>query len=210
MTTSTLEPTTHDDATWLRITGAGIGIATVGLLILGATLMFSRQSLLQGNQVAANRRHGILFKQVDQSRIIGNIICGHNRGLFIQQATQNRFEKNVIAKNDIGVYLSNCSEQNVFVRNSFIGNTDQVWQPADEVERGRLASNAFSQERQGNFWSDYTGTDQNHVCSRLLVTHVYRPYTLRLAARIEALLLRRHSQAGARPSRAELIKSLCS
>lgn len=41
MTTSTLEPTTHDDATWLRITGAGIGIATVGLLILGATLMFT-------------------------------------------------------------------------------------------------------------------------------------------------------------------------
>jgi nitrous oxidase accessory protein len=129
---------------------------------VGATLMFSRQSLLQGNQVIANRRHGILFKQVDQSRIVGNAISGHNRGLFIQQATQNRFEGNVIAKNDIGIYLSNCSEQNVFVKNSFLGNTDQVWQPADEVERGRLASNLFCERSQGNFWSDYTGTDRNH------------------------------------------------
>ncbi len=128
---------------------------------VGATLMFSRQSLLQGNQVTANRRHGILFKQVDQSRIVGNTISGHNRGLFIQQATQNRFEENIIAKNDIGVYMSNCSEQNVFVKNSFIGNTDQIWQPEDEVERGRLASNAFSEKRAGNFWSDYTGTDRN-------------------------------------------------
>jgi len=129
---------------------------------IGATLMFSRDSLIAGNTVVANRRHGILFKQVDRSRIIGNFISGHNRGLVIQQATQNRFEHNTIATNDIGVYMSNCSEQNVFLGNNFVSNTDQVWQPADEMEAGRLASNKFCENGRGNFWSDYTGADLNH------------------------------------------------
>jgi nitrous oxidase accessory protein len=129
---------------------------------VGATLMFSRDSVISDNTVVANRRHGILFKQVDRSRITGNYISGHNRGFFIQQATQNRFERNTVVTNDIGVYMSNGSEQNTFIANNFIGNTDQVWQPADEVEAGRLASNKFFENHHGNFWSDYAGADENH------------------------------------------------
>jgi len=128
---------------------------------VGATLMFSRDSVVSDNVVVGNRRHGILFKQVDRSRISGNFISGHNRGFFIQQATQNRFEANTVATNDIGVYMSNCSEQNIFVGNNFIGNTDQIWQPTDEVEAGRMASNKFFEKGCGNFWSDYSGLDQN-------------------------------------------------
>ena len=75
---------------------------------IGATLMFSRQSLVEGNIAFANRRYGMVFKQVDNSRIINNIVAGQNRGFFIQQANQNRFEGNTIATNDIGVYLSNA------------------------------------------------------------------------------------------------------
>jgi nitrous oxidase accessory protein len=123
--------------------------------------MFSRQSLVEGNVVFANRRHGMVFKQVDNSRIINNIVAGQNRGFFIQQANQNRFEGNTIATNDIGVYLSNCSEQNVFVGNAFIRNTAQVWQPPFESEQGRNGPNAFSEKGRGNYWSDYTGADRN-------------------------------------------------
>lgn len=129
---------------------------------VGATLMFSRKSLVEGNLIFANRRHGMVFKQLDGSRIINNFIAGQNRGLFVQQATQNRFERNTIATNDIGVYLSNCSEQNVFVGNAFIRNTDQVWQPPFETEQGRNGPNTFSENGRGNFWSDYTGIDRNH------------------------------------------------
>jgi len=129
---------------------------------VGATLMFSRQSLIEGNLVLANRRHGMIFKQLDNSRIFNNTVSGQNRGFFVQQATQNRFEGNTIATNDIGIYLSNCSEQNVFVGNAFIRNTDQVWQPPFETEQGRKAPNAFSENGRGNYWSDYTGSDRNH------------------------------------------------
>jgi nitrous oxidase accessory protein len=129
---------------------------------VGATLMFSRQSVIQGNRVWANRRHGMVLKQLDNSQILDNVISGQNRGLFVQQAVQNRFEGNIISTNDIGLYLSNCSEQNVFVRNAFIQNTDQVWQPPFETEQGRLSPNTFYQKGRGNYWSDYVGSDRNH------------------------------------------------
>lgn len=129
---------------------------------IGATLMFSRQSLVQGNLISGNRRHGIVLKQVDNSKIIGNVVCGQNRGFFVQQANQNRFEGNLIATNDIGLYLSNASEQNVFAGNAFVRNAKQVWQPPFETQQGRQGPNLFSESGRGNFWSDYTGIDRNH------------------------------------------------
>jgi nitrous oxidase accessory protein len=129
---------------------------------VGATLMFSRRALVQGNVVTANRRHGIVLKQFDSSRLVGNIVCGQNRGFFVQQANQNRFEGNLIATNDIGLYLSNISEDNVFTGNAFIHNTDQVWQPPFESGQGQKGPNAFSEHGRGNYWSDYTGADRNH------------------------------------------------
>lgn len=129
---------------------------------VGATLMFSRDLLVQGNIMQANRRHGLVLKQIDRSRFLDNIVAGQNRGLFVQQANQNRFEGNLVATNDIGLYLSNASEQNVFVRNAFIRNTDQVWQPPFEAQQGCQGPNSFSENGRGNYWSDYTGTDRNH------------------------------------------------
>jgi nitrous oxidase accessory protein len=126
---------------------------------VGATLMFARNCVVEENQVFANRRHGILLKQFENSTLSGNFISGQNRGLFVQQATKDRFEKNVIQKNDIGLYLSGGSEQNTFIANAFIENTDQVWQPPDEMEAGRSAANVFYEKNRGNFWSDYTGID---------------------------------------------------
>lgn len=128
---------------------------------VGATLMFSRDLLVEGNVMTANRRHGLVLKQIDTSRFVGNVAAGQNRGFFVQQASQNRFVGNVIATNDIGLYLSNGSEQNVFVANAFIRNTDQVWQPPFEAEQGRRGPNQFSERGTGNYWSDYTGSDRN-------------------------------------------------
>lgn len=129
---------------------------------VGAALMFARNCEVTDNRAFANRRHGILLKQVEHSRFARNVVTGQNRGFFIQQAVGNRFEHNEISQNDVGLYLSNESEENVFTGNSFVDNTEQVWQPADEFEQGRLASNQFSDHGCGNFWSDYTGTDANH------------------------------------------------
>lgn len=128
---------------------------------VGAALMFARDCVIERNLAFGNRRHGILLKQVESSIFRQNAVYGQNRGFFIQQAAQNRFEENLVAENDIGLYLSNGSEQNVFVGNAFVHNADQLWQPQDEVELGRLASNSFSEHGRGNYWSDYTGVDVN-------------------------------------------------
>lgn len=126
---------------------------------VGATLMFSQYSVVQGNRAYANTRHGMLFKQLDNSEIKGNFVYGQNRGFFIQQAAMSRFENNVIATNDIGVYLSNGSEQNVFVGNVFLNNVDQIWQPPFDKELGSRGPNIFFENGRGNFWSDYAGSD---------------------------------------------------
>jgi nitrous oxidase accessory protein len=126
---------------------------------VGATLMFAREWVVERNRAVSNRRHGILLKQLETSRISLNLVSGQNRGFFVQQAVKNRFEENVIHQNGIGLYLSGGSEENVFVGNAFVSNTDQVWQPVDEVDKGRLGSNAFHERGSGNFWSDYTGAD---------------------------------------------------
>ena len=128
---------------------------------VGAALMFARDCVVEDNCAFANRRHGILLKQVESSRFIHNSIYGQNRGFFIQQAALDRFEENLICENDIGLYLSNGSEKNTFVGNAFVRNTDQIWQPSDEVEMGRLASNSFHEGQRGNYWSDYTGSDND-------------------------------------------------
>jgi nitrous oxidase accessory protein len=128
---------------------------------VGAALMFARECVVEDNRAFANRRHGILLKQVENSRFVHNAVYGQNRGFFIQQAALDRFEENLICENDIGLYLSNGSEQNVFVGNAFVRNTDQIWQPSDEVELGRLASNKFHENHRGNYWSDYTGSDND-------------------------------------------------
>jgi nitrous oxidase accessory protein len=128
---------------------------------VGAALMFARNCEVTDNHSFANRRHGILLKQVEHSRFVRNSVTGQNRGFFIQQAVGNHFESNEISQNDIGLYLSNQSEENVFTGNAFLNNTEQVWQPTDEFEKGQLASNRFSDCGRGNFWSDYTGSDAN-------------------------------------------------
>ena len=129
---------------------------------VGAALMFSRRAVVEGNVMLANRRHGMVLKQLDSSLIRGNFVSGQNRGVFMQQANQNRLEGNVLAANDIGLYLSAGSEQNVFVGNAFIRNTQQVWQPPSETAQGPNGPNAFAEKGRGNYWSDYTGSDRDH------------------------------------------------
>lgn len=130
--------------------------------VVGAALMFSRKLVVEGNVAVANRRHGIVLKQLDSSQILRNVVAGQNRGFFAQQANQNHFEGNLIATNDIGLYLSSGSEQNVFVGNAFVRNTDQIWQPPFEARQGQKGPNAFSENGRGNYWSDYTGADRNN------------------------------------------------
>jgi nitrous oxidase accessory protein len=128
---------------------------------VGATLMFSRDSVVEGNQVWTNRRHGMVLKQVEHSRVTRNVVAGQNRGLFVQQATGNRFEGNWVAGNDIGLYLSGASEQNTFVGNGFIRNTDHVWQPVSQIDQDKYFANVFFERGRGNYWSDYTGGDRD-------------------------------------------------
>src|SRR5262249_9319709 len=36
-----------------------------------------------------------------------------------------------------------------------------VWQPTEQLDNAKFAANTFYEKGRGNFWSDYTGADEN-------------------------------------------------
>jgi nitrous oxidase accessory protein len=62
-----------------------------------------------------------------------------------------------VACNDVGFTFLPSARGNEIVGNNFIDNIDQV----AVAGRGSLEANRFWKGDRGNFWSDYTGYDQN-------------------------------------------------
>lgn len=118
----------------------------------GSVLMHSKLLQIERNVFADNRGHvgsGILFKENNDSRLIGNRILNNTVGLFIDGSNRNHFEGNVVAANGWGTHLFSSSIDNVFTRNVFYINDFDV-----AVDM-RISRNLFD----GNHWSAYEGYD---------------------------------------------------
>lgn len=133
---------------------------------VGIYLMYSSGVELTGNRLVLNRGpsgYGIGLKETDRFRVTGNVIAGNRVGVYIDGspftgAEPGGFTLNQIAFNDIGVTFLPSARGNEFTRNNFIDNIEQV----SVAGRGSLEANRFWKGETGNFWSDYTGYDQNN------------------------------------------------
>ncbi|HEY7956638.1 MAG TPA: nitrous oxide reductase family maturation protein NosD [Polyangia bacterium] len=121
---------------------------------VGAALMFSKNNRFQRNRCDHNLRYGMLFKDVDSSEITGNQLGDNGEGLSMQQSYGNRVSGNRIADNTVGIQMSAASSDNLVVGNLFANNAQQV------LMHG-ARDNRWDDGRAGNFWSDYTGVDEN-------------------------------------------------
>lgn len=132
---------------------------------VGIYLMYSTGIELLGNQLIRNRGpsgYGIGLKEADKFIVRDNTIVGNRSGIYIDgspftQAQPGVFTRNTIAFNDIGFTFLPSAKGNELSENNFIDNIDQV----SVAGRGNLSANRFWKEDRGNFWSDYTGYDQN-------------------------------------------------
>ncbi len=132
---------------------------------VGIYLMYSTGVELLENRLLRNRGpsgYGIGLKETDQFRVVGNLIAGNRSGIYIDGSpfTQTRpgeFVDNTIACNDIGITFLPSARGNQLSDNNFIDNIDSVV----VAGRGSLEANQFWKGDRGNFWSDYTGYDQN-------------------------------------------------
>ncbi len=133
---------------------------------VGVYLMYSTGVTLTGNRLLKNRGpsgYGIGLKETDRFTVRNNLIAGNRSGVYLDgspftDAQPGIFESNTVAYNDVGFTILPSSRGNEIVGNNFIDNIDQV----AVAGRGSLDGNRFWKGERGNFWSDYTGYDQNN------------------------------------------------
>lgn len=132
---------------------------------VGVYLMYSTGVELHRNRLIRNRGpsgYGIGLKETDEFTVTDNLITGNRVGVYIDGSPftakkPGEFTRNTFAYNDIGVTFLPSARGNELTENNFIDNIDQV----SVAGRGGLGANRFWRGDRGNFWSDYTGYDQN-------------------------------------------------
>lgn len=132
---------------------------------VGIYLMYSTGVEISNNRLISNRGpsgYGIGLKETDQFSVRDNLIVGNRSGVYLDgspftNVKPGEFTRNTIASNDVGITFLPSAKGNELVDNNFIDNIDQI----AVAGRGSLEANRFWRGERGNFWSDYSGYDQN-------------------------------------------------
>lgn len=132
---------------------------------VGVYIMYSRGVEVESNRLIRNRGpsgYGLGLKDADRFVVRRNAVIGNRVGVYLDGSpfTTDRpgeFRHNTFAYNDVGLTFLPAVRGNEFTENTFLDNIEQV----SVSGRGRLAKNAFWLGDRGNFWSDYTGYDQD-------------------------------------------------
>jgi parallel beta-helix repeat protein len=145
----------------------------------GIYSIFSNGNVIENNWVANNNEGIILSSVCKENRVMNNNVTGntlfagvdlsngaHDNEIENNNVFQNKYGiliayennsifGNRIINNDVGIYEYSESTQGYKVfHNNFINNTKQV-------DLGDLSVNAWDNGLEGNYWSDYNGTDFN-------------------------------------------------
>ncbi len=129
--------------------------------MFGVRIDSSSNCLIRGNTIA-NHEYGLKLagSACQNNLIVGNIITNSKYGVAMGgDFNHNTVTENTIAHNEIGFDIFG-SNNNEFYRNDFVDNTKQVNNGVNATLG--VSVNSWSRENEGNFWSDYTGTDANH------------------------------------------------
>jgi len=117
---------------------------------LGLDILHSSHSSVVGNNITDNVQ-GIQLYQADNNSIIGNKITNNLYGICLTYASNyNDVIGNNIENNNDGIKLSEAPDNQIYY-NNFINNTKD----ADNYNSLNFWDNGV----EGNYWSDYSGTD---------------------------------------------------
>ena len=130
-------------------------------LLSGILLMSSSGTIISKNDCNNNGESGIsitdpLEINAKDNILYGNKIAGNLNGIYFSEADNNDVFRNTIKENTNGMVIEGQSELNLIYQNNFIDNGAQ----ASNLHAGlNNWHNIYMLE--GNYWSDYTGTDSN-------------------------------------------------
>jgi nitrous oxidase accessory protein len=122
--------------------------------VTGIALMESHHLVVTDNVSTDNSDVGLLFRDIQYTRIEGNTVEGNREGLFFFSSLDNELIGNRIAHNQVGARVWAGTERNVVRDNDWIGNRQQVYYVAREDQ-------SWGDGERGNTWSDYLGWDQD-------------------------------------------------
>ncbi|MGB9676313.1 MAG: right-handed parallel beta-helix repeat-containing protein [Candidatus Bathyarchaeales archaeon] len=116
----------------------------------GISLYSSTGNLIVGNVIENNSSPGIFAVSIRDSLFCGNFIYKNMKGIALYLSRNNFIVDNTLKDSkEEGIYLD-VSSGNIIYHNSFIQNTVQAW---------TNIKNAWDFEGEGNYWSDYNGSD---------------------------------------------------
>lgn len=120
----------------------------------GVEVINGKNLELTRNRVTTNK-FGISVVDGTRTTLQHNLVRSNQFGIYLESTELNEILYNQIAKNSWnGVYVEGSSRANTFHHNNFIDN-----QVAPVRAEGRL--NNWNSEDAGNYWSDYTGEDED-------------------------------------------------
>lgn len=132
----------------------------------GIRLISSSNNLIEGNNIANNYEGISMFQKT-----ISLYDYNTNQGTYTSLLTKdNTIVANNLTSNNIGVDVDSelfigSSESdissNTFYHNNFFNNTTQVRLPSPDSSGQLSFMNLWDNGWEGNFWSDYTGIDNN-------------------------------------------------
>jgi len=117
----------------------------------GIQLYGSHDNTILCNNVSNNPSYSIYLAYSNTNNVTSNTMSQNDWGLTLYNSSSNTFEGNTVAYNTFGIATS-YSPSNTIYHNNFISNVDQL-------TRDLVSSNTWSQDGEGNHWSDYQGVD---------------------------------------------------
>ena len=88
----------------------------------------------------------------DDIKISGFTIKNGKNGITINESSENIISENTFIDNEYGIYIDNKSDNNTIFSNNFINNVKNAYD---------LSLNIWYNSSIGNYWSDYTGSDED-------------------------------------------------
>lgn len=120
----------------------------------GVAVMYSKRVEMIENKFAqswGSAAYGVLLKEIDDSKIIGNEFSDNTIAVYGDGANRIEIRNNYFLRNGWALKLNASSSEAVVTNNNFVRNTFDV------ATNGKLKVKSFN----GNYWDKYEGYDLN-------------------------------------------------
>lgn len=115
-------------------------------------------TILNNNMITS---WNILFESSENNQVIGNNITGQDKNygycVRLLNSSNNLIAANNLKDTGSAIRIGLTSKNNTFCQNNFLNNSNNVGAYIEEDN-----FEAWSNDKQGNYWSDYSGIDANN------------------------------------------------